>query len=106
MSSRHRSPRRLHPMLAVLLAAALHGALLEVLWSSAPRRVVSGHSPELVGIELSFTGDGVTPPLEARPPAAAPPLAAVPSAPGPRGPERFSKKTQTTGSRGAPASRG
>jgi hypothetical protein len=93
-------------MLAVLLAAALHGALLEVLWSSAPRRVVSGHSPELVGIELSFTGDGVTPPLEARPPAAAPPLAAVPSAPGPRGPERFSKKTQTTGSRGAPASRG
>lgn len=105
MSSRHRSPQRLHPMLAVLLAAALHVGLLEVLRSSAPHRVVSGQSPELVGIELSFTGDAVSPRLEPRPPAA-PPLAVAQSASGPSGAARFSKVTQTVGSRGAPASRG
>jgi hypothetical protein len=93
-------------MLAVLLAAALHGALLAALRRSAPRRVVSGHSPELVGIELSITGDGVTRPLEARPPAAAPPLPAAQSVSGSPGPERFSNGKRTAGSRGAPASRG
>lgn len=90
-------------MLAVLLATALHAALLQVLRSNAQPRVVSGHSPELVGIELSFTGDGVTPRLDARPPAPAPPLAAQ-SPSGRPGAERFSKGMQTTDSRRTPPS--
>jgi hypothetical protein len=88
----------------VLLATALHAALLEVVRSSAPPRAVSGHSPELVGIELSFTGDGVTPRLEARPPAAAPPLAAAQAPSASPGAERFSKGMQTTDFRRTPAS--
>jgi hypothetical protein len=70
MSSRHRSPHGLHPVLAVLLAVAFHAALFLALGRSAPRSVVSVQPPELVGIELSFTEDAVTSPLDALPPAA------------------------------------
>lgn len=70
MSSRHRVPRRLHPVLAALLAASIHAALLLALSRRAPLRVVSVRPPELVGIELSFTeGAAARPPLA--PPAAA-----------------------------------
>jgi hypothetical protein len=70
MSSRHRSPQGLHPVLAVVLAGAFHAALLLALARSAPRRVVAVQPPELVGIELSLTEDAVTKPLEPRHPTA------------------------------------
>lgn len=103
MSSRHHSPQPLHPMLAMLLAAALHAALLLVVRSTAPRRVVSERSPELVGIELSFTEDDVAPRVEASPPADALPLAAAQSASRP--PAERAKGMQRTESRWAAASR-
>jgi hypothetical protein len=104
MSSRHRLPQRLHPVLAVLLAGGVHAALLLALARSAPPRVVSVHPPELVGIELSFTEDAVASHLQALPPAAQRPLAAQQLALEPPGARR-SKATRTSEPGLAPASR-